>query len=308
MANPRPSLPPAFAPPAKFQLFLDYLTVIRRLSPNTVAAYGADLHDFFAFRAARFPADAPLCDREQATAWLQLGRERGLAARSHARKLAALRAFCNFLVVQGEAVDNPLALVETPKTGLQLPKALTVAEVDTLLGCFPQNTPRGLRNHAMLHLLYATGLRVSELVGLPLTACNLAGGYLRVIGKGGKERVVPFAESAGAAVGAWLERGRPLLLRGKKSPALFVTGWGGAMTRNRFWQIIQEATLAAGINKQISPHTMRHSFATHLLSGGADLRAVQMMLGHSDIGTTQIYTHIDMGRLKAVHKKFHPRG
>ena len=231
------SPPPACAPPAKFGLFLDYLTVIRRLSPNTVAAYASDLHDFFAFRAARFPETAPLCDREQATAWLQHGRERGLAARSHARKLAALRAFCNFLVIQGETEDNPLSLVETPKIGRQLPKALTVAEVETLLGCFPQNTPRGLRNHAMLHLLYATGLRVTELVRLPLAACNLAGGYLRVIGKGDKERIVPFAESAGAAITAYLERGRPLLLKGKKSSALFVTGWGGPMTRNRFWPI-----------------------------------------------------------------------
>ncbi len=293
---------------SSLQPFLDYLTTVRRLSANTVAAYRSDLQDVFTSLGTGQLADRPECVQAQIHDYLEACRQRGITARSLARRLAALRAYGNFLVIRGDLPINPLNLVDAPKTGLQLPKALTVAEVETLLHCFRTDSPIGLRNHAMLHLLYATGLRVSELVGLPLAACSLANGHLRVLGKGNKERVIPFAEQTACVIQEYLRKSRPLLLQGRPSPDLFVTSRGKAMTRIRFWQIIQKAALSAGIRKQISPHTLRHSFATHLLGGGADLRSVQMMLGHSDISTTQIYTHIDTSRLKEVHKKCHPRG
>ena len=160
----------------------------------------------------------------------------------------------------------------------------------------------------MLYLLYASGLRVSELVNLPVNGCNLKSCHLRILGKGNKERIIPFSETAGALIKDYIERGRPLILKHKPSPLLFISNRGTSMTRNRFWQIIREVALAAGINKEISPHILRHSFATHLLAGGADLRSVQMMLGHTDISTTQIYTHVDSARLKSTHQRFHPRG
>ena len=170
------------------------------------------------------------------------------------------------------------------------------------------STPIGKRDHAMLFILYATGLRVSELVGLPLSACNLSAGFVRVLGKGNKERLIPFGDQAREKIDDYLKTARPQILKSKRSNYLFVTRRGTCMTRLRFWQIIRKTALAAGITKEISPHMIRHSFATHLLSHGADLRAVQMMLGHADIATTQIYTHIDQERLKSIHKKFHPRG
>ncbi len=281
---------------------------MRRLARNTVTAYRADLLDFFAFCAHQTPEYPATCSRETVQAYLLHCHGRGLSPRSLARRLAALRAYCSFLLMRGELPASPLDLVDAPKTGLLLPKALSPAEVERLLNALRQDTPFGLRNHAMLHLLYACGLRVSELVGLPLSACNLASGHLRVLGKGDKERLIPFATSTATILTTYLQQGRPLLLKGRLSPYLFVSNRGKTMTRIRFWQIIQEAALAAGIHKEISPHTLRHSFATHLLSGGADLRSVQMMLGHSDIATTQIYTHVDTTRLKSSHKKFHPRG
>lgn len=169
-------------------------------------------------------------------------------------------------------------------------------------------TPYTLRDHAMLYLLYATGIRVSELVNLRVTSCNLTNFHLRVMGKGNKERIIPFSEVAGERLLQYIEQGRPILLKKRSSPYLFLSNRGTAMTRARFWQIINNMAVSSGISKKISPHMLRHSFATHLLAGGADLRAVQMMLGHSDISTTQIYTKIDSDRLKSTHRKFHPRG
>ena len=201
-----------------------------------------------------------------------------------------------------------MAEIDAPKIGRSLPKALSIAEVDTLLRLPERTSPMGLRNYAMLHLLYASGLRVSELVNLPVIGCNLSSGHLRILGKGNKERVIPFSALAGEVVQAYIDSARPMILKRKPSPLLFCSNRGGAMTRTRFWQIIQEIALAAGISKEISPHMLRHSFATHLLAGGADLRSVQMMLGHTDISTTQIYTHIETDRLKSIHQRFHPRG
>lgn len=189
-----------------------------------------------------------------------------------------------------------------------MPKALTIDEVNKLLAAPHIPTPISLRNQAMIYLLYSTGLRVSELVGLPLVSCNTSAGFVRIMGKGGKERLVPFGDAAKEHIENYLANARPHILQVKRSNYLFVTNRGSCMTRLRFWQILKEAAVAAGISKNISPHMLRHSFATHLLTHGADLRAVQLMLGHSDIATTQIYTHIDQERLKNVHKKFHPRG
>ncbi|MCL1980884.1 MAG: site-specific tyrosine recombinase XerD [Proteobacteria bacterium] len=288
--------------------FLRHLTIQRRLAKNTVAAYGADLRAFLRFLASQKEPGPAEVGKEQIQQFFQHCHQRRISARSNARRLASLRAFFLFLEKQGAVTANPLEEIDGPKIGRSLPKALTIAEVDTLLLPPASPTPLALRNCAMLHLLYASGLRVSELVTLPVSGCNLASGHLRIVGKGNKERVIPFSAAAGERVREYLERGRPLLLKGKPSPMLFCSNRGGAMTRVRFWQIIKKTALTAGITKEISPHMLRHSFATHLLAGGADLRSVQMMLGHTDIATTQIYTHVDIDRLKSAHRRFHPRG
>lgn len=210
--------------------------------------------------------------------------------------------------MQGRIDANPFATVDLPKSGRILPKALSMEDVNRLLQPPAAPTPLAIRNHTMLLLLYATGLRVSELIMLPIAGCNLESGFLKVIGKGDKERLVPFGDQTRAAVDAYINESRQRILKEKKSSYLFVTGRGKPMTRARFWQIIGETATAAGITKTISPHMIRHSFATHLLANGADLRAVQVMLGHADISTTQIYTHIDQDRLKSIHRSFHPRG
>lgn len=286
------------------QRFLQYLTIQRRLAANTVAAYEADLRSFLRFQ----PGPISEVSREQVQQYFRACHQRRISARSNARRLAALRAFFQFLQQQGALGVNPLSDIDTPKIGQSLPKVLSESEVNALLQRPAVPTPLALRNHTMLHLLYASGLRVSELINLSFTSCNLTTGHLRILGKGNKERIVPFSATAGEVLREYLEQVRPMLLKGKASPLLFCSNRGKAMTRNRFWQIIREVALAAGITKEISPHVLRHSFATHLLAGGADLRSVQMMLGHTDIATTQIYTHVDTGRLKSIHRRFHPRG
>jgi integrase/recombinase XerD len=231
-----------------------------------------------------------------------------ISSRSNARRLAALRAFFDYLVREKLLGSNPVSDIDRPKTGNILPKALNVSEVDQLLAPPSRTSPLILRDHAMLYLLYATGMRVSELVQLPVVNCSMTSGHVRVLGKGNKERIIPFGEAAGERIRVYVEQARPALLKKKSSPFLFISNRGTAMTRARFWQIINVLAVNAGIRKRISPHMLRHSFATHLLAGGADLRAVQMMLGHSDISTTQIYTKIDSGRLKSTHQRYHPRG
>ncbi len=219
-----------------------------------------------------------------------------------------MRAFFDFLTTQNQLTINPVADIDPPKIGRNLPNVLSIEEVDRMLTLPEKTTPLILRNYAMLHLLYATGIRVSELVNLPTNGCSISSGHVRILGKGNKERMVPFNAAAGDKIQDYLERGRPALMGNRPSPHLFVSNRGKAMTRNRFWQIIRELAIQGGITKKVSPHTMRHSFATHLLSRGADLRSVQMMLGHADIATTQIYTHVDTSRLKSIHQRFHPRG
>jgi len=289
--------------------FLHHLALERRLSPNTVQAYHRDVRSFFDFLAQA----APLRHLDEITpdhlqAFLAHCHALSISSRSNSRRISSLRVFFRFLVGQGYLAADPSELLDLPKPGRKLPKVLSVAEVERLLAAPLDQSPLSLRNHAMLHLLYATGLRVSELVKLPLAAVQLAAGWLRVIGKGDKERVVPFGERAKEHLGLYLQHGRPRLLKGKRNPHLFVTQRGAPMSRARFWQIIRETAQRHGVTTEISPHVLRHSFATHLLEHGADLRSVQIMLGHADISTTQIYTHVDASRLKEIHSRFHPRG
>ena len=273
-----------------------------------MTAYRSDLDFFIAFLRSKGVTDLREVTKEHIRGFFEHSLDRKVSSRSNARRLAALRAFFTYLNTLEIISSNPVAEIDPPKTGRSLPKAISMSDVNTLLKVPAQKTPLVLRNYAMLYLLYATGLRVSELVTLSVSSCNLAGNHLRVIGKGNKERMVPFSELAGQQLTEYMERGRPMILKGRSSNHLFISNRGKAMTRNRFWQIIRDIALAAGINKEISPHTLRHSFATHLLAGGADLRAVQMMLGHADIATTQIYTSIDTSHLKSIHQRFHPRG
>jgi len=289
-------------------LFLHYLAAERRLAENTLEAYQADLSAFLAFVAGHGITEPAQITANHIRDFLGHCHQQGISPRSNARRTSCLRAFFRFLLAEQLVPIDPTVLIDLPKPGRPLPKVLTVTEVDRLLAGTGDTTPLGLRNHAMLHLLYATGMRVSELVKLPVAAANLTAGYVRVLGKGNKERLVPFGEQARECLVVYLRDGRPHQLKKRRSDFLFLTGRGTAMTRLRFWQIIREAARGAGIRKTISPHILRHSFATHLLENGADLRSVQMMLGHADIATTQIYTHVDGNRLKNLHQKFHPRG
>jgi integrase/recombinase XerD len=294
--------------PAILDLFLQYLIVERRLAENTIQSYHSDLSFFFIFLRQKKVKTISAIKTVHIQRFFQDCHQRGIGTRSNSRRLAALRAFFSFAVRRNLIKIDPVVHIDGPKFGQALPSALSISDVDTLLEMPKQKSPLVLRNHAMLHLLYATGIRVSELVALPTTGCNLISCHIRILGKGGKERMVPFNERTREKIEDYLQRARPLILKGRPSPVLFVSNRGKGMSRSRFWQIIKEWATAAGIDKKVSPHMLRHSFATHLLAGGADLRSVQMMLGHSDISTTQIYTHVDATRLKSIHQRFHPRG
>jgi integrase/recombinase XerD len=279
------------------------------LAENSVEAYAADINFFLIFLTAQKKRTLNGVDLAAIHGFLEQGREQNqVGNRTNARRISALKSFFTFLLREKLVTHNPFSTIDLPRSGRSLPKALSQNEVQRLLVPANSPTPIASRDNAMLFLLYSTGLRVSELVQLPLTGCNLAAGFVRVIGKGNKERLIPFGNQAKEKIEQYIKLSRPLILKGKRSNHLFITARGSCMTRLRFWQIIRKTALAAGIDKDISPHMLRHSFATHLLSHGADLRAVQMMLGHADIATTQIYTHIDQDRLKSIHKKFHPRG
>lgn len=293
---------------ACLDIFLHFIAAERRLAQNTVYAYHNDLLAFFKSVPVTGNTTPAQIKHKHIRNFLNQLYEQKVSAKSSARKLSAIRQFFHFLAAENMTIIDPTSGVELPKIKKSLPKSLNVHEVSALLESTDIKSPLSLRNTAMLHLLYGTGLRVSELVKVPVSGLNLTSGYVRVLGKGSKERLVPFGEEAKEKIDLYLGLGRPLLLKGRSSAFLFVTNRAKAMTRLRFWQIIQEVCLARGINKKISPHSLRHSFATHLVENGADLRTVQLMLGHSDISTTQIYTHVDSRRLKTVHQKFHPRG
>jgi len=289
------------------QQFLDHLRVERELTPATVEAYGSDLARFAHFTAGRTIQTVEAVRSIDILDFLVHLTERKLSARSQARRLVSLRQFFRFLKAERIAPSDPTEDVDLPRFGRKLPDFLSVEEIDRLLAAPDRRTPRGMRDAAMLETLYATGLRVSELVKLRLRDLNFDAGYLMTFGKGRKERLVPVGESALAAVRAYVEQARVAATKARAIDALFLTHHGRAMTRQGFWKLLGRYATAAGIRKRISPHKLRHSFATHLVERGADLRAVQAMLGHADIGTTEIYTHVSRGHLRAVYDRFHPR-
>jgi len=297
--------------------FLRHLQTERRLSPNTVSAYSGDIRRFAEFLeregigVRRFTRSHFLKFlvhlREEAPAGKAGKGKRGMSARSTARNVSSIRSFFRFLAREGVVPASPVAETRAPGIGRPLPKYLTVTQVERLLDA-PGNTPEGIRDRAMLALMYASGLRASEVVALRMENVDRNAGFLRVFGKGSKERVVPVADRALDDLENYLDTARPGFLKKKVASALFLSKRGKAITRQTVWNRIKHWALVAGIDENVSPHTLRHSFAGHLLAGGADLRAVQAMLGHADIATTQIYTHVTPDRLRDIHRKHHPRG
>jgi len=292
---------------ALVEAYLSHLAVERRLSPNTVESYGRDLSQLQQFGAGLERPVEDLDRRGLETLVRQLMGE-GRSPASVARAVACFRGFYRFLVVSGHRTANPADDLRAPRAWKTLPKFLSVADVDTLLAAPDTTTPRGLRDRALIEVLYATGLRVSELINLKPQDVNLESGYLTTTGKGRKQRLVPLGDEAASWVVRYLKESRPALLKKRSSTKLFVNARGGTgLSRVGFWKILKAYGRQASLGATISPHVLRHSFATHLLERGADLRAIQMMLGHSDLSTTQIYTHILEARLRAVYDKFHPR-
>jgi integrase/recombinase XerD len=288
--------------------FTDALWLNDGLSRNTLEAYRRDLAQFARWlrdsaRKALLEADAS--DLQRHLAW-QLARK--AKPRTASRLVSSLKRFYQFALREGLRPDDPAAEIESPKLPRALPKSLSEEEVERLIAAPDVATTQGLRDRAMLETLYASGLRVSELVSLKTVQASLDMGVVRVMGKGSKERLTPLGEEAVEWIERYQREARPELLRGRKSDALFVTARGAPMSRQAFWALVKRHAATAGIGHAISPHTLRHAFATHLINHGADLRVVQMLLGHADISTTQIYTHVARERLKALHRKHHPRG
>jgi integrase/recombinase XerD len=287
--------------------YLSQLRVESGLAANTLEAYRRDLAKFQRYLGRHhFPIGAPLSP-QTAVGFLSSLHHARLSAASIARMVSALQGWCRFLMREGLAQENPLRDLAPARRARRLPKTLTLRDVTALLDLPPLPTVEDHRDRAMLELLYASGLRVSELVSLEVSQVDMPVGCLRVRGKGAKERLVPMGQSARAALVAYVDHARPAILKGRSSRILFVSRLGRALTRQAFWKVLRQRARRAGIAAPISPHMLRHSFATHLLEGGADLRAVQAMLGHTDIATTQIYTHVDRTRLKQVHRRYFPR-
>lgn len=288
--------------------YINYLLVEKGLSSKTIEAYSLDLTRYVDFLEKNQIYNVSDDDTPIILKYLIAMRNVGLTARSRARHLVTIRGFYRFLVQENVLRHDPARLVDLPKTGLKLPEVLSFEEIKFLLDAPDSEKPNGVRDGAMLELLYAAGLRVSELVNLKLRDINLEAGYVRVFGKGSKERVVPIGLHAKHKIEHYLKSARGALLKNIASPYLFVARAGKPMTRQGFWKLLKRYALKAGLKSKITPHSLRHSFASHLLEGGADLRAVQIMLGHVDIATTQIYTHVARDHLKNMHQKFHPRG
>ena len=287
--------------------FIDHIRVERALSRNTVEAYGNDLKRFNEYLTEQEITDPTQVIEETAEAFLDCLNREGMSVRSRVRYTSSIRSFFNYLMREEIVQANPLELLESPRFLSKLPRYLTSEEIHALLAAPDDTTPWGTRDRAMLEVLYAAGLRITELIELRLNAVNLEVGYLIARGKGDKERIVPLGEDAVKWIDHYISHIRPLLDKGVGSGLVFLNRNGRGLTRQYFWGAIKKYALRAGITKDISPHTIRHSFATHLLAGGADLRSVQAMLGHADITTTEIYTHVERERLKTVHKKYHPR-
>ena len=291
--------------------FLNYITVEKGLARNTVIAYSRDLIEFCSYLDTQPGIEVQTAGPRHIIGFLTVLRDRGLSARSQARILTVLRGLYRFL--QREELltgPDPTAHLPLPKTGRRLPETPSQEQIDELLNLPDVSTPRGIRDQAMLELLYATGLRVSELIGLEVNQLNLEAGFVRVRGKGGRERLVPLGTRAKQQIETYLAQARPVLLKHRSSSYLFLTRSAKPMSRQGFWRLLKQYAqqTASGTQAKVYPHALRHAFATHLLEGGADLRSVQSMLGHVDIATTQIYTHLSNERLREVHRKYHPRG
>ncbi|MCM2312506.1 MAG: site-specific tyrosine recombinase XerD [Steroidobacteraceae bacterium] len=293
--------------PGPIDRFLDAVWMERGLSPNTLAAYRADLTALERWLDAH-DGDLTAANRGDLLSFMAARIEAGARPRSTARQLSSFRRFYRHLVREGSLREDPTAQIAMPKVGRSLPRSLTEEEVEALLAAPTVSDPLGHRDRTMLEVLYATGLRVSELVNLKLAAVNLNQGVLRIVGKGDRERLIPLGEEAVQWVQQFLLGPRVEILLERQTDYLFPTRRGDRMTRQAFWHIIKRYARKAGVQKDLSPHTLRHAFATHLLNHGADLRVVQMLLGHSDLSTTQIYTHVARERLKDLHSQHHPRG
>ncbi len=288
--------------------YLSTLSIERGYSSHTIESYASDLKDFLSFLEIHKINDPNEILSAHILLYLTDLRRRGLSEETISRRLSSLRGFFAFLALEHGLKENPIALIEGPRPGRKLPTVLSVEEVKKLLEAPDISTPVGLRDRAMLELMYASGLRVSELIGLKVFDINLEIGFVRVVGKGSKERLVPIGEYAQDAVKNYLTNGRPKLLKRPDEAHVFLNKRGKPLTRQRFWQIIKDYARRCGLIHKVSPHVLRHSFATHLLEHGADLRTVQMMLGHASLSTTQIYTHVQAETLRKVHAKYHPRG
>lgn len=289
------------------QSFMHYLTVEKGLSKNTLESYKRDLKQFTSYLKQKHPVKIEETSRQNIVSYLMSLREQGKATSTISRNMASIRAFYQFLLKDQIITSDPSILLETPKIERRLPKILSIAEVEILLQTPQSSTSFGQRDRAMLELLYATGIRVSELISLSIEDVHLQMGFVKCLGKGSKERVIPLGRVAIESLEQYLQVGRYKLNKNKRSKALFLNHHGNPISRQGFWKIIKKHAKDAGIKKEITPHTVRHSFATHLLENGADLRSVQEMLGHADISTTQIYTHVTKTRLKDVYSKAHPR-
>ena len=292
---------------ALVEQFLDHVSFEQGLSPKTREAYGQDLANFSAFIAALGVQSPREVTRKHLMGYLEHERDRGLAMNSIARRLVAIKVFFRYLTREGLLDQDVMAVMESPRLWKVLPGTLSIREVDSLLGAVIGEDPTAIRDRAMMELLYASGLRVSELTGLTLEELHLDSNYLRCTGKGNKMRVVPVGGKARAAIERYLAEVRPKFGKDPSVRQVFLTRRGTGFSRKTIWAQITLLARRAGISKKVSPHTMRHSFATHLLANGAPLRMIQEMLGHADIATTQIYTHVDQNRLKSVHQQFHPR-
>jgi len=289
------------------EVFLNYLSVERGLSRNTIVSYREDLNTYIDFVKSRSINSLSKTTRNEITDFMFQQKDRGLSANSVARRLAAIRMFYRFLVRERILNNDPTSLIDSPKLWKKIPETLSVNEVEALLSQPNTKNSQGIRDKAILETLYATGMRVSELVNLKLADVKLEIGFLRCIGKGNKERIIPLGKKAISSLKRFLEVGRPAMLKKKESEFLFLNRFGKKISRQSLWKLIKRYAKLARIKKPMRPHILRHSFATHLLERGADLRSVQEMLGHSNISTTQIYTHINKDRLKSIHRMFHPR-
>ncbi|MDY0190075.1 MAG: site-specific tyrosine recombinase XerD [Desulfuromonas sp.] len=294
--------------PQLLDSFINYLAVEKALANNTLESYSRDLLRYLDFLTSKSISSAEEISQQIVITFFAEIKEQGLGVRSRARMLAALRGFHTFMLEEGGIGSNPMANIATPRMLHSLPDILSTVEVNNLLEIPDIDQPLAQRDKTMLELLYATGLRVSELVGLRCADLHLQSGYLRTFGKGRKQRIIPVGEIALEYLKGYLEHARKNLEKGHNSDFVFLNRSGNGLTRQGFWKIIKRRALQAGISKNVTPHTLRHSFATHLLENGADLRVVQTLLGHVDIATTQIYTHVSREHIKKIHQQFHPRG